>query len=176
MCAQFLTFKTKKNQPPKTFLYTPSWSWGQAYSSLNSAKLSLFFWGHAIPYTQLKVSRNAYFSGLLFNFQGWVIWIFIAIAPIADEMVLHCPRNISMKYIFLHMTFSYQMSFQFNKGAELYIPSTLNIDLILWHTQLIVSAVNGLNHGLFLSLFKVTPSPIHWIVYVLAYLNFIFEF
>ena len=35
---------------------------------------------------------------------------------------------------------------------------------------------HGLNHGLFLSLFKLTPCPIHWIVYVLAYLNFIFEF
>ena len=34
----------------------------------------------------------------------------------------------------------------------------------------------GLNHGLFLSLFKLIPCPIHWIVYVLAYLNFIFEF
>ena len=33
-----------------------------------------------------------------------------------------------------------------------------------------------LNHGLFLSLFKLIPCPIHWIVYLLAYLNFIFEF
>ena len=35
---------------------------------------------------------------------------------------------------------------------------------------------NGLNHGLFLSLLKLVPCPIHWIVYVLAYWNFIFEF
>ena len=35
---------------------------------------------------------------------------------------------------------------------------------------------HGLNHGFFLSLFKLIPCPIHWIVYVLAYLNFIFEF
>ena len=35
---------------------------------------------------------------------------------------------------------------------------------------------HGLNGGLFLSLFKLIPCPIHWIVYVLAYLNFIFEF
>ena len=34
----------------------------------------------------------------------------------------------------------------------------------------------GLNHGLFLSLFKLIPCHIHWIVFVLAYLNFIFEF
>ena len=33
--------KTKKNQTPRILLYTLSWSWGQAYSSLNSAKLSL---------------------------------------------------------------------------------------------------------------------------------------
>ena len=38
--AQFLTLKIKKNQRPRNFLYTPSWSWGQPYSSLNSAKLS----------------------------------------------------------------------------------------------------------------------------------------
>ena len=35
---------------------------------------------------------------------------------------------------------------------------------------------HGLNHGLFLSLFKLISCPIHWIVYVLAYFNFIFEF
>jgi hypothetical protein len=35
---------------------------------------------------------------------------------------------------------------------------------------------HGLNHGLFLSLFKLIPCHIHWIVSVLAYLNFIFEF
>ena len=35
---------------------------------------------------------------------------------------------------------------------------------------------HGLNHGLFLSLFKLIPCHIHWIVYVLAYLKFIFEF
>ena len=34
---------------------------------------------------------------------------------------------------------------------------------------------HGLNHGLFLSLFKLIPCPINWIAYVLAYLNFIFE-
>jgi hypothetical protein len=35
---------------------------------------------------------------------------------------------------------------------------------------------HGLNHGFFLSLFKLIPCPINWIVCVLAYLNFIFEF
>ena len=30
----------------------------------------------------------------------------------------------------------------FRLGSKLYIPSTLNIDLILWHTQLIVCAEN----------------------------------
>ena len=35
---------------------------------------------------------------------------------------------------------------------------------------------HGLNHGFFLSLFKLISCPIHWIVCVLAYLKFIFEF
>ena len=35
---------------------------------------------------------------------------------------------------------------------------------------------HGLNHGLNLSLFKLISCHIHWIVYVLVYLNFIFEF
>ena len=35
---------------------------------------------------------------------------------------------------------------------------------------------HGLIHGFFLSLFKLKPCPMHWIVCVLAYLNFIFEF
>ena len=35
---------------------------------------------------------------------------------------------------------------------------------------------HGLNHGLFISLFKLVPCPIHWIVYVLTFLNFIYEF
>ena len=36
--------------------------------------------------------------------------------------------------------------------------------------------IHGLNHGFFLSLFKLISCPIHWIVCVLAYLNFIFQF
>ena len=35
---------------------------------------------------------------------------------------------------------------------------------------------NCLNHGLLLSFFKLIPCPIHWIVCVLAYVNFAFEF
>ena len=34
---------------------------------------------------------------------------------------------------------------------------------------------HGLNNGLFFSLFKLISCPIHWIVYVLAYSNFIFH-
>ena len=55
----------------------------------------------------------------------------------------------------------------FARRVKLYIPSTLNIDLILWHTQLIVCAENVkswylyINHGFFLSLFKLIPCPIH---------------
>ena len=35
---------------------------------------------------------------------------------------------------------------------------------------------HGINHGFFLSLFELISCPIHWIVCVLACLNFIFEF
>ena len=35
---------------------------------------------------------------------------------------------------------------------------------------------HGLNHGFFLSLFKLISCPIYWIACALAYLNFIFEF
>ena len=55
------------------------------------------------------------------------------------------------------------------QAAKLYIPSTLNIDLILCHTQLIVKS-------LFLSLFKLMSCPIHWVLCALAYSNFMFEF
>ena len=65
------------------------------------------------------------------------------------------------------------------KKPKLYIPSTLNIDLICsTHKWLCVQKMlnHGLNHGIFLSLFKLISCPIYWIVCVLAYLNFIFEF
>ena len=35
---------------------------------------------------------------------------------------------------------------------------------------------HGLNHGFFLSLFKLISCPIHYIIFVLAYSNFKFEF
>ena len=48
---------------------------------------------------------------------------------------------------------------------KLYIPSTLNIDLIMWHTQLNMCEQKMLNHGLnhefFLTLFKLIPCPIY---------------
>ena len=46
------------------------------------------------------------------------------------------------------------------------------------HTfECMCSKINhGLNHGLFILLLKLINCPIHWIVCVLAYFNFIFEF
>ena len=46
------------------------------------------------------------------------------------------------------------------------------------HTfECVCSKINhGLNHGLFTLLLKLINCPIHWIVCVLAYLDFIFEF
>ena len=46
-----------------------------------------------------------------------------------------------------------------HSNPKLYIPSTLNIDLILWHTQLMLN--HGLNHGLFILLLKLITCPIH---------------
>ena len=64
---------------------------------------------------------------------------------------------------------------------KLYIPSTYSkhwLYTVAYTIDCVCSKMlnHGLNHGLFLSLFKLIPCPIHWIVYVLAYLNFIFEF
>ena len=63
----------------------------------------------------------------------------------------------------------WQISFRFL--AMLQIPSTINIEIILWHSQLNVCAVvkmlnHGLNHGLFISLFKLILCHIH-ITYIL---------
>ena len=51
------TFETKKNQRPRIFLYTPSWSWGQLYSSLNSAKLKCIL-EVALSLAKLTVSSS----------------------------------------------------------------------------------------------------------------------
>ena len=63
------------------------------------------------------------------------------------------------------------------QAAKLYIPSTLNIDLILCHTQLIVCAEN-VKSRVFSFTFQayILPHPINCIVCVLPYLDFIFEF
>ena len=68
----------------------------------------------------------------------------------------------------------------------MYIPSTLNQRFLNRHRPYIVAYTidclcskmlnHGWNHGTFLSLFKLIPCPIHWIVYVLVYLNSIFKF
>ena len=58
-----------------------------------------------------------------------------------------------------------------NMKAYLYIPSTLNIDLILWHTKLIVCAENVKPW------FKSWVFPFTFQAYILPHtLNFIFEF
>ena len=48
-------------------------------------------------------------------------------------------------------------------NPKLYIPSTLNIDLILWHTQLILCAITFKSCFFFVSFFKLIPCPIHCI-------------
>ena len=102
--------------------------------------------------------------------------------PVQGEMIAKCSEFISVSSAVSCEQCCIKI-FEpaiFSSRPKLYIPSTLNIDLILWHTQLIVCACSkilnhGLNHGFFLSLFKLISCPIHWIVCVLAYLNFIWD-
>ena len=47
----------------------------------------------------------------------------------------------------MHMCPLHQLKSDLNTKPKLYIPSTLNIDLILWHTQLIVCAENVKSWG-----------------------------
>ena len=94
---------------------------------------------------------------------------FLQTSAFRHSMVLDFQTSLGMLQKLLTITLS---DHNLTLIAKLYIPSTLNIDLILWHTQLIVCAENGF----FISLFKLISCPIHWIVCVLAYLNFIFEF
>ena len=67
----------------------------------------------------------------------------------------------------------------FNPKPKLYIPSTLNIDLILWHTQLIVCAENvksWFKSWVISFTFQAYILP-HTLQFMwLAYLNFILEF
>ena len=60
--------------------------------------------------------------------------------------------------------------------SKSYIPSTLNIDLILWHTQVIVCAVNVKSWVISFTYINPIPCHIRWIKYVVAYVNFLFEF
>ena len=50
------------------------------------------------------------------------------------DVIYGRPLLINIKYAIFYVELSLK--------AKLYIPSTLNIDLILWHTQLIVCAEN----------------------------------
>ena len=64
-------------------------------------------------------------------------------------------------------------------GKVIYTKYSKNWPYTLAHTiDCVCSKMlsNGLNHGLFISLIMLIPDPICWIVYLLAYLNFIFEF
>ena len=82
-----------------------------------------------------------------------------------------CCSAFSISFIFELRQFHFYIVVQViefsREGSKLYIPSTLNIALLQWHTHLnVCSKINhGLNHGLFISLLKLINCPIHWIVY-----------
>ena len=79
-------------------------------------------------------------------------------------------KSKSKLSLYLHTSVFYCLWKDPTSQPKLYIPSTLNIDFMLWHTQSKILN-HGSYHGSFLSLFKLIPWPIHWIVYVLAYLK-----
>ena len=75
-------------------------------------------------------------------------WINCAIVHIHDLCVIAFWLAFCALCIF-YIVDHYQVECsKFANGAKLYIPSTLNTDYLLWHTQLIVVCSKILNHGL----------------------------
>ena len=59
---------------------------------------------------------------------------------------------------------------------KLYLKYSKHLSYTVAHFVCSKMINHGLNHGLVLSLFKLIPCILHWIVYMLAYPNFKFEF
>ena len=78
--------------------------------------------------------------------------------------IFYCKRKIVNGVIMFFMCWT-----------KLYIPSTLNIDLILWHTQLIV-CVENVKSWFKSWVFSFHFSSLYPAPYIEFYLNFIFEF
>ena len=81
----------------------------------------------------------------------YIIWQIICHLILTSCWIVLCiSRHKKAKYLqcFCLYVLGFELSadisvpWRFYQLTKLYIPSTLNIDLILWHTQLIVCAVN----------------------------------
>ena len=77
----FLPSKPKKDQRPRMFLYTPSWSWGQVYSSLNSTKLS------CSSGVTLRCHKNRWFS-------KWDYWFWITLPGGKGNLQTTLPNSL----------------------------------------------------------------------------------
>ena len=119
----------------------------------------------------------------VFSFLNIFLSLYAIKLPGLNKMMLKIPRGLKS------LGCSYSLRY-YSKMLKIYtkktffpfsnvIPSTLNIALYCGtHIWLCVQKMlnHGLNHGFFISLFKLISFPIHWIVCVLACLDFIFVF
>ena len=84
------------------------------------------------------------------------------------EHNLNHPRvtNFLKPVMFCHLAVLIYLCGEVRKKAKLQIPSPLNIDLILWQKML----NHCLNHGVFLSLFKLISCPTGLLPHTLNYM------
>ena len=144
-----------------TSIHQYSWN-----SEVETKWISLIGWHHKTSIVLCRPSS-------MYQYQLWSLF---------NSNKIRKKNNLIIFYFFFesNLIISYNlwvMSRSFTSKVD--IPSTLNIDLILWHTQLIVCAENvksWFKSRVFLLLFKLISCPIHWNVCFLAYLYFIFEF
>ena len=83
---------------------------------------------------------------ILFRTRDYLLWngLLIILGQLWTSLIMQPPYSPQFQHIFYTTTnpFFLRMSFNFIFHAKLYTPSTLNIDLILWHTQFIKCAEN----------------------------------
>jgi hypothetical protein len=86
-----------------------------------------------------------------------------------------CSHKIFEKFYIFFFLFLSHCNFRISETPDLKIPAKLYIPSTLKHWPYTMAHTIDcvcsklLNHGLFLSLLKLIPYPIHWIVYVSAY-------
>ena len=132
----------------------------------NIVTILIWIW-RKISYEVLKEDKK-----LCFRRKRW-----LRMYIVQEEKMKKHNKIISWLLMFFFLLF-YCLS-----QAKLYIPSTLNIALILWHTKFCQNN-NLITHILFelQPIMILSPvanfghHPLHWTVCVLAYLNFRLEF